>query len=90
MSAVIKLIISLVLTALSAYWVVSAGQRYMVAQDNLKQAQHDSDVAQAELDRSNQELKELMSTATSNHDGIAKAYDRYQAAQNAVNEEGMH
>ena len=57
---------------------ISSTQRVFEAQVEVKTAQEEVNKATAEAKQAKKELEQTLTTATSNHEGIAKAYSVYQ------------
>ena len=73
-----KIIIRLIILAISIAALVYFTNKWYVAQVEVEKAQEEVDKSTAEARQAQKELEQTLATATSNHEGIAKAYSVYQ------------
>jgi F0F1-type ATP synthase membrane subunit b/b' len=75
---VIKFVVLLIISVVSLYFIITSIQNYQEAQKEVEKAQEEVDKTTAEARQAKKEFEQTLATATSNHEGIAKAYSVYQ------------
>ena len=82
-----KLVLGIVLIPIMLYLAISSSIRLMDAQENVRIAEHEVEIAKQEYAAANQEIDDLLATATSNQENIAIARQNLLDAQARVIEE---
>ena len=82
-----KLVLGIVLIPIMLYLAISSSIRLMDAQENVRIAEHEVEIAKQEYGAANQEIDDLLATATSNQENIAIARQNLLDAQARVIEE---
>lgn len=76
-----KLVLGIVLIPIMLYLAISSSIRLMDAQENVRIAEHEVEIAKQEYAAANQEIDDLLATATSNQENIAIARQNLLDAQ---------
>ena len=82
-----KLVLGIVLIPIMLYLAISSSIRLIDAQENVRIAEHEVEIAKQEYAAANQEIDDLLATATSNQENIAIARQNLLDAQARVIEE---
>ena len=82
-----KLVLGIVLIPIMLYLAISSSIRLMDAQENVRIAEHEVEIAKQEYAAANQEIDDLLATATSNQENIAIARQNLLDAQARMIEE---
>lgn len=82
-----KLVLGIVLIPMMLYLAISSTIRLMDAQENVRIAEHEVEIAKQEYAAANQEIDDLLATATSNQENIAIARQNLLDAQTRMIEE---
>jgi hypothetical protein len=82
-----KLVLGIVLIPIMLYLAISSSIRLMDAQENVRIAEHEVEIAKQEYAAANQEIDDLLATAASNQENIAIARQNLLDAQARMIEE---
>jgi hypothetical protein len=82
-----KLVLGIVLIPIMLYLAISSSIRLMDAQENVRIAEHEVEIAKQEYAAANREIDDLLATATSNQENIAIARQNLLDAQARMIEE---
>ena len=82
-----KLVLGIVLIPMMLYLAISSTIRLMDAQENVRIAEREVEIAKQEYAAANQEIDDLLATATSNQENIAIARQNLLDAQARMIEE---